>query len=334
MSTKPALIVSHRCHAVFGAELNAAVARLKLPHEVVALPADKDGRLPDADVARGEIALFSQDLNPLHARQFFSAVRKGPNIKWIHVFNIGVDHPIYTEMLERGVRVTTSAGTTGQPISQTAITAMLMLARGFPHWSKAQAEHRWAPVRLQDSPRDLPGQTVVVYGMGSIGTAFAHLAKALGMHVIGVRRSPRKADDPVDEMHAPDQIDKLLPRADWLMLCSPLTAETRQLMSAQRLALLPKGAYVLNVSRGEVIDEAAMIAALQSGHLAGAYLDVFEKEPLPAESPLWDLPNVIVTPHNSTSSSGNEKRVFDCFVQILEQWANKTPLTNEVLRTG
>jgi len=333
MSTKPALIISHRCHAVFGAELAAVVTRLGLPHEVVALPADKDARLSDADVARGEIAFYSQDLNPAHARQFFSAVRKGPRIKWIHVFNIGVDHPIYTEMLERGVRVTTSAGTTAQPISQTALTGMLMLSRGFPHWIKAQTEHRWDPVRLHLSPPDLPGQTVVVYGMGSIGTEFARLAKALGLKVLGVRRSPRKADDPVDEMHTPGQIDKLLPRAQWLMLCSPLTAETRKLMSAQRLALLPKGACILNVSRGEVIDEAAMIAALQSGHLAGAYLDVFEQEPLPAESPLWGLPNVIVTPHNSTSSNGNERRVFDCFVHILEQYKNGTPLTNEVLRT-
>ncbi len=332
MTTKPALIVSHRCHAEFGAELNAAVARLKLPYEVVALPADKDARLPEADVARGEIAFYSQDLNPNHARQFFSAVRKGPNIQWLHVFNIGVDHPIYTEMLERGVRVTTSAGTTAQPISQTALTGMLMLSRGFPHWMSAQAGRRWAPVRLQDSPRDLPGQTVLVYGMGGIGTEFARLAKALGMKVIGVRRSPRKADDPVDEMHTPDQIDQLLPRADWLMLCSPLTAQTRKLMSAQRLALLPKGAYVLNVSRGEVVDEAAMIDALNSGHLAGAYLDVFEQEPLPTESPLWDMTNVIITPHNSTSSDGNERRVFDCFLHILEQWASKAPLTNEVLR--
>ncbi len=338
MSTKPALIISHRCHAVFGAELTAAVARLKLPHEVAALPEDKDARLSDADVARGEIAFYSQDLNPTHGRQFFSAVRKGPNMKWIHVFNIGVDHPIYTEMQERGVRVTTSAGTTAQPISQTAITGMLMLSRGFPFWIKSQAERRWQQVRLQDSPADLPGQTVLVYGMGSIGAEFARLAKALGMHVIGVRRTPqlaRKANDPVDEMHTPDQIDKLLPRAQWLMLCSPLTSETRKLMNAQRLALLPKGAHVLNVSRGEVIDEAAMIESLKGGHLAGAYLDVFEQEPLPAESALWDLPNVIITPHNSTSSRGNERRVFDCFTRILEQWANKqSPLTNEVLRTG
>lgn len=334
MSATPALIVSHRCHAEFGAELAAIVARLKLPHEVVALPADKDARLSDADVARGEIAFYSQDLNPSHGRQFFSAVRKGPNMKWIHVFNIGVDHPIYTEMLERGVHVTTSAGTTAQPISQTALTGMLMLSRGFPHWLKAQAECRWDPLRLQLSPRDLPGQTVLVYGMGGIGAEFARLAKALGMRVIGVRRSPIKAGDLVDEMHMPDQLDALLPRADWLMLASPLTPETRKLINAERLALLPKGAYILNISRGEVIDEAAMIAALQSGHLAGAYLDVFEQEPLPTESPLWNLPNVIVTPHNSTSSNGNERRVFDCFTSILEQFKNGGPMTNEVIRTG
>jgi phosphoglycerate dehydrogenase-like enzyme len=334
MSAKPALIVSHRCFEIYGAELAATVARLGLPHEVVGLPADKDARLSDADVARGEIAFYSQDLNPVHGRQFFSAVRKGPNMKWIHVFNVGVDHPIYNEMLERGVRVTTSAGTTAQPIAQTALTGMLMLSRGFPFWIKSQAARHWQQVRLQDSPPDLPGQTVVVYGMGSIGTEFARLAKALGMNVIGVRRSPKKAGDPVDEMATPDQIETLLPRAQWLMLCSPLTNETRALINTRRLALLPKGAYILNVSRGEVIDEAAMIASLQGGHLGGAYLDVFETEPLPAESPLWSLPNVIITPHNSTSSNGNERRVFDCFVRILEQYKNGAPMTNEVLRTG
>jgi phosphoglycerate dehydrogenase-like enzyme len=334
MSAKPALIVSHRCHAIYGAELTATVARLGLLHEVVALPADKDARLPDPDVARGEIAFYSQDLNPAHGRQFFSAVRKGPNIKWIHVFNVGVDHPIYNEMLERGVRVTTSAGTTALPISHTALTGMLMLSRGFPYWIKLQAERRWQQVRLQDSPPDLPGQTVVVFGMGGIGTEFARLAKALGMKVIGVRRSPKKPGDPVDEMHTPDQIDRLLPRAQWLMLCSPLTNETRGLMNAARLALLPKGAHILNVSRGEVIDEAALIASLQSGHLGGAYLDVFEKEPLPEDSPLWTLPNVIITPHNSTSSNGNERRVFDCFAGNLERYKSGTPLVNEVLYTG
>ncbi len=319
---------------MFGAELAAALTRMKAPLDLLVLPADKDARPAEADLARIEVAFFSQDNFPDYSRQFFSAARKAPNLKWLHAFNVGVDHPIYTEMLERGVRITTSAGTTAQPIAQTALTGMLMLSRGFPHWLKAQREHRWDPVRLQQSPRDLPGQTVLVYGMGGIGAAFSRLAKTLGMHVIGVRRSPRKPDDPVNELHPPDQLDALLPRADWLMLACPLTTETRKLITAQRLALLPQGAHVLNIARGEVIDETAMIAALQSGHLAGAYLDVFEQEPLPAASPLWDLPNVIVTPHNSTNSRGNERRVFECFVRILEQWKNNAPLTNEVFRAG
>ncbi len=334
MTPLPALLISHACHAMFGTELAAVLARLNVPLDLLVLPFDKDARPAEADIARIEVAFFSQDNFPDYSRQFFSAARKAPHLKWLHAFNVGVDHPIYTEMLERGVRITTSAGTTAEPIAQTALTGMLMLSRGFPHWLKAQREHRWDPVRLQQSPRDLHGQTVLVVGMGGIGAAFARLAKALGMHVIGVRHSPRKPDDPVDEMHAPDQLDVLLPRADWLMLACPLTTETRKMITAKRLALLPDGAHILNIARGEVIDEAAMIDALQSGRIAGAYLDVFEQEPLPGISPLWDMPNVLVTPHNSTNSRGNERRVFDCFVQILEQWKNGTPLTNEVFRTG
>ena len=219
----PALLISYGCQSLFGAELAAVVAGLKLPFDILVLPADKDARLSEADIARVEVAFFSQDIFPDHSRQFFSSVRKAPNLRWLHVFNVGVDHPIYTEMLERGVRLTTSAGTTAEPIAQTALAGLLMLSRGFPHWLKAQAEHRWDPVRLQQSPRDLPGQTVLVYGMGQIGAEFARLAQALGMRVIGVRRSPRKADDPVDEMHTPDHLDALLPRAEWVMLACPLT---------------------------------------------------------------------------------------------------------------
>lgn len=334
MSSAPALLLSHVCHAMFGDELAAVLARLQLPLQLLPLPADKEARLNADDIARIELGFFSQDVVPDFSRQFFSTVRKAPNVKWLHVFNVGVDHPIYTEMLERGVRITASVGTTAEPIAQTALTGMLMLSRGFPHWLKAQRERRWDPVRLQLSPPDLKQQTVLVIGMGAIGSEFARLAKALGMRVIGVRRSPRQPDDPMDELHAPDQLDQLLPCADWLMLACPLTSETRGLISASRIAKLPRGAHVLNIARGEVIDEPALTAALQSGHLAGAYLDVFEKEPLPENSALWNLPNVLVTPHNSSSSIGNERRVFDAFVNNLEHWKNNQPLTYEVFRQG
>jgi phosphoglycerate dehydrogenase-like enzyme len=134
----------------------------------------------------------------------------------------------------------------------------------------------------------------------------------------------------VDELHPPQKLPELLPRADWLVIASPLTAETRGLINADLLARLPQGARIINIGRGEIIDEAAMIEALRSGHLSGAYLDVFEKEPLPAESPLWDLPNVLVSPHNSAAASGNDERVYQLFVANLENWQCKQALTNEV----
>jgi phosphoglycerate dehydrogenase-like enzyme len=324
------LLVSHRLHAERGADLAAHALRFGLMLEPVVLPADPEGRLSDADCARLDLAFFSADVFPQYSRQFFSTVRKAPKLQWLHVFNAGVDHPIYAEMLQRGVRLTTSAGTTAVPIAQTAITGLLMLARNFPRWLAAQRERRWDPARMPDFPRDLVGQTALIYGLGSIGSEIARLARALGLKVIGVRRSAMKPDDPVDELHPPQQLDALLPRADWLIIASPLTAETRGLVNAERLARLPRGAHIINIGRGEIIDEAAMIEALRSGQLGGAYLDVFEKEPLPAESPLWELPKVLISPHNSAAASGNDERVYQLFLGNLEQWHRKQALTNEV----
>ena len=298
--------------------------------ELVVLPADPEARLSDADCARLDLAFFSADVFPKFSRQFFSTVRKAPGLKWLHVFNAGVDHPIYTEMLQRGVRLTTSAGTTAIPIAQTAIAGLLMLARNFPRWLNAQRERRWDPARSPHFPRDLAGQTVLVFGLGSIGSEIARLARALGMKVIGIRRSPQQPADPVDEMHPPQKLTDLLPLADWLVIASPLTTETRGMVNADLLVRLPSGAHIINIGRGEIIDESAMIEALRSGRLGGAYLDVFKKEPLPAESPLWDLPNVIISPHNSAAASGNDERVYQLFVANLRRWHDKQALTNEV----
>jgi phosphoglycerate dehydrogenase-like enzyme len=139
--------------------------------------------------------------------------------------------------------------------------------------------------------------------------------------------------DPVDEMRAPEELAALMPRADWLVLACPLTPETRGLVDAKLLAALPKTARVINVGRGEIVDEPALIEALRSGALAGAYLDVFQKEPLPADSPLWDLPNVLVTPHNSIASAGNQQRIYDIFVQNMQRLHAGKPLLNEVTAT-
>jgi len=325
----PAVLISHQCHAKFGGEFMAAAARDDIELEMLVLPPDSEARIDDAVAARAEIAFFSIDMLPDFSRQFFSATRKAPGLNWLHVFIAGVDHPVYASILARGVRLTTSSGSMAEPVAQTAITGMLYLARNFPRWLAAQSQHKWDPVPRAEFPRDLKGQVMLVYGLGNIGMEIARLARAFGLRVLGVRRNPASAAH-VDEIYAPNRLAELLPKTDWLVIACPLTMETRSMFDAVLLAKLPRGARVINISRGEIIDEPALIAALQSGHLAGAYLDVFAKEPLPPESPLWDLPNVVVTPHNSVASTGNEARVNTIFLDNLRRWHRQEPLLNEI----
>ena len=327
------LLVSHRVAVERGADLERRARAGGFSLEVIALPQDREARMDQADAARVEAAYFSIDVNPHHARQFFSAVRKAPQLKWLHLFNVGVDHPVFTEMRERGVRLTTSAGTSARPIAQNAITGLLMLARGFPRWLADQRAHKWNPPRPPDVARDLQGQTAVVIGLGHIGSEIARLAQALGLKVIGVRRTPRGPDDHVDEIRPPQRLVEIAPRADWLIVACPLTAETRGLVNAELISRLPRHAHLINIARGEIVDEAALIEALRDARLGGAYLDVFQQEPLPENSPLWDLPNVLVTPHNSSFDTGLDGRIYDMFVENLARWHRGEALLNEVTTT-
>ena len=192
-------------------------------------------------------------------------------LRWLHTSNAGTDRAFYQRLraLDQGVRISNSSAS-AEPIAQTAIGGLLSLARGFPAWAEGQRAHEWRSHEGQTP--ELRGQTIVVVGLGAIGGHIARLAQALGLHVIGVRRSPRRDDDNVDELVTPGELASVLPRADWLALAVPLTDDTRGLIDASAFAALPPGARVLNVARGEVIDEPAMIAALRSGALAGAYL--------------------------------------------------------------
>ena len=327
----PALLVSHHFNAKFGGDFVAAAKRDGIDVELLALPPAPDARIDDSLAARAEVAYFSTDLFPQFAKQFFSATRKAPGLKWMQVFNAGVDHPVFASVLERGVRLTTSSGTAAVPIAQTAIAGMLYLARNFPRWMAGQRNRQWDPMRPAEFPRDLGGQTMLIYGLGAIGIEIARLARLLGLTVIGVRRSALPVAH-IDEMHTPDQLGELLPKSDWLVIACPLTHETRGMVDAALLAKLPRGARFINISRGEVVDEPALIEALKSGQLGGAYLDVFAQEPLPSASPLWDLPNVVVTPHNSGASAGSETRINALFLDNLTRWHANRPLVNEVAR--
>lgn len=325
------ILLSRGFVAQYGDQLQAAAKAAGVTPQIFHLPDDATQRLPAETLAKIEAAYLTRDIRfSDHYHSFGDAMKAAPNLKWVHFTSTGIDqHPFLPALHERKVRLTTSAGTNGEPVGQTAACGLLMLARGFPRWIAAQRERKWDPARGKDVPRDLRGQTVIVVGLGTIGATVARMCQALEMKVIGLRRSPKRDGDPVDEMHTLDKLPALLPKADWLVLACPYTKETHQLVNAKTLALMPKHLHLINVARGAVCDEKALISALQSKQIAGAYLDVFEKEPLPADSPLWDIPNVIVSPHNASASAGNDDRAAAVFTGNLKLYATGQKMTNE-----
>jgi phosphoglycerate dehydrogenase-like enzyme len=299
------------------------------PHAlVVAEDAGAQADVQAAFVSRDVTGLSTKhDLKPATAR-FHDQLRQAPGLRWVHIHSAGADRPLYGELRSRGVQVTTSSGANAGVVAQTALAGVLALARRFPLLAAAQREHRWAPLFGSGLPRELEGQTAVIVGWGPIGQRLGMLLGALGLKVIAVRRSAA----PVAGIESVgfDAFAQALPLADWLLLACPLTPLTRGLVDARALALLPPGAHLVNVARGEVVDEPAMVDALRSGRLAGAFLDVFAQEPLPADSPLWDMPNVIATPHSAGFSDGNEPRVARMFLDNLAAWLEGRPLHNLV----
>ena len=256
--------------------------------------------------------------DPVHA-----PIPRHPSVRWIQVGGSGFDHLVPWDA-DR-ITVTNGAGVLAPYLAETVTGAMLALACGFPNYAEQQRARRWRPVPFTP----LRGGTLLVVGFGRIGECVARNAKALGMRVFATRGRP--APHPAaDEMHGPDMLDSLLPEADFVSLHARLDATTRGLLSREMIAAMKPGAYLLNTSRGAVVDEAALVDALRSGHLGGAYLDVFATEPLPAESPLWSMPNVLVTPHASDNIVGWPRRFAELFADNLERWLAGEPLLNRV----
>jgi phosphoglycerate dehydrogenase-like enzyme len=326
------LLVSREFAVDFAAELRAIERLGGAGYQPILLPDGAEARVAPGDVARIEIAFFSAELFPARGRAFFAACQAAPKLRWMHFGFTGTDHPIFDRFRERGITLTNSPGVSAEPIAQTAFAGLLMLARGFPRWLDAQRRRAWE--RLPTAPRDLQEDTLLVLGAGSIGSALARFAKAVPMHVIGVRRGPPRPGEPFDELYPPARLPELLPRAQWLAITAPLTRETRGLIDAAALRALPRGARLLNVGRGEIVDEQALCDSLRSGWLAGAYLDVFAVEPLAAESPLWALANVLITPHNSAASAGARARQARIFLENLDRHARGEPLLHVVKPEG
>lgn len=313
---KGSIVISDGVEEAFGEALEAAAPGA--PRMVL-----RTGDDPP-DPASIEVVYFSGDCFPERTRELAIPALKAERLRWLHTFSAGVDNGFFQILLQRGVRITTSSGAQAVPIAQTVMMYLLALSRDLRGWDRDQREGRWAPRDIVD----LQGKTLGVVGLGPIGLEVARLGKAFGMDVVGMRRKPR-GDEPCETWPL-SQLRDLFRRADAVVLALPLSETTRGLIDADILSAAKPGAWFVNIARGEIVDEAALVDALRDGPLAGAGLDVFATEPLPETSPLWSLPNVIITPHSSGTNRGNHKRASEIFLDNLTRYVRGEPLRNEV----
>ena len=254
-------------------------------------------------------------------------------LKWIHSPAAAVHQLMYPDLINSDVILTNSSGVHGPVVAEHAIAVILALAKRLPQAMHYQTRKIWAQELLWNEhprPREVARATVLVAGMGGIGSEFAVRAKALGMKVIAIRENPAKGAGPADEVYGAEKIDELLPQADFVLLCTPVTPATTAIINRERLNKMKFGAYLINVARGPLVDEAALIEALQEQRIAGAALDVFVEEPLPAESPFWSLDNVLITPHTAAVTEKLWERHYELIVENMRRFLAGKPLLNEV----
>lgn len=250
---------------------------------------------------------------------------KCPNLAFIQVSSAGVDRLLQPELLAHPVQLINARGIHGTTIAEHVFLLMLSLARQLPAMQSAQKRHDWIRV----TPQLLANKTLGIVGYGSIGQAIGQRAKAFGMRVLATRRNP-EPDQWADEVWGNDRLHELLPLCDYVVLATPLTPETKHLIGAPELSLCKPSAALINIARGPVVDEPALIQALQDGTIAAAGLDVFYREPLAIDSPLWDMPQVIVTPHMAGHMPDYDDNVIDILVENLRRYLANQPLINVV----
>jgi phosphoglycerate dehydrogenase-like enzyme len=282
--------------------------------------AENDRLLPEADIVLGWGV----------RRSNFASARR---LRWIQLTAAGVGSLLFPELVASPVIVTNARGLHAVSMAEHTLGVMLMLARKL-HLARDEQNRRvWAQNRQWLEPPgfdQLSGATLGLVGMGAVGSALAARARMLGMRVHAVRRHPSADPAPADEQWGSDRLPELLRTSDWLVLAVPLTSETRGRIGRQELALMPRRARIVNLGRGALIDEPALVEALARGDLAGAALDVFQEEPLPESSSLWTMPQVIVTPHVSGFGPRFWERTCEMFARNLHRWRNGQPLENVV----
>lgn len=275
--------------------------------------------LPDVEVCIGT--------NPERLRAVLAVA---PRLRWFHSVSAGVDRLVIPELVARDdVVLTNNTGAYDVPIAEFVLGMIFAAAKHIPAHLRDQREHRWPRGAEAGEHAELRGATLVVVGLGSIGGEVARLASALGMRVVGVRRRGG-AHPNAETVITPDRLAAVARQADYLAVTAALTPETRGLVSREVLAAMKPTAWLVNIARGAIVDEAALLEALREHRIAGAAIDAWWEEPLPASSPWWDLDNVIVTPHHSNSSPRLRERTLELFGENLRRFRAGESLLNVV----
>jgi phosphoglycerate dehydrogenase-like enzyme len=261
-------------------------------------------------------------------------VGKAPKLKFIQSISSGMDRYDQDLMRARGIRLASAAGVNAFAVAEHAMALILSLQRKIPEAAVNQTRKHWRGMISEIAAREdqLTGKTLLIVGMGRIGSRLARLAKAFDMRVLATKRNPATGAEGADAVYGNDKLSELLPQADVVALTCPLTPETEHLIDAAALAAMKPSAHLINVARGPVADEKALIAALQNKGIAAAGLDVTDEEPLPPASPLWTMPNVLITPHTAGETQRYEDAVIDILLENLDRlWRGETELRNQVV---
>ena len=280
------------------------------------LPAE----LPDADIFVGFF---------LSPEQFATA----RNLKWMHITAAGVSQMIRPDVRRRGIVITNARGVHTIPMAEHAMGMMVGMAHKFPEAIRAQIARRWAQEEMWNTPprpSELRGRILVLIGLGAVGREIARYAKGFGMHVWAVTRSGRGDPNLAERIFPASDLDRVLSEADYAIVAAPETPRTRAMIGAKQFAAMKPSAFLLNLSRGSLVDEAALTDALQKRRIAGAAIDVTEREPLPSDSPLWALENVFITPHTSAATEELWDRQTNLLIENLERWFAGRELINLV----
>jgi phosphoglycerate dehydrogenase-like enzyme len=259
---------------------------------------------------------------------------KAPKLKFIQSISAGTDQYSREILKAKGIRLASAHGVNANAVAEHAISLILSLSRQLHFLRDAQAEKRWRPMQgdLAIREDEIEGKTLLIVGLGRIGDRLAQFGKAFGMKVIATRRNPSGGKGAADAVYANAELAKLIPQADFIALTCPLTTETEKLIGAAQIAAMKPTAFLVNVARGKVVDEPALIAALQNRKIAGAGIDVTIEEPLPASSPLWSMPHVIVTPHSAGETRRYEDRVIDLLIENVDRLGRgETTLVNGIV---